>query len=169
MEMRGLTIEKEKHHHEKSRKDDKRRRTSRSRSRDRSSRDERDRHEKKQPREVPRWLQQHLSVIVVDGKYADSRGEITDVLTPYTCSIRLNSGKTLYEVDSNSIAPIQPRRVGDGCMVLSGENRKFLGQVIEIDNDRRKASVQSSQDEMTIVNEKLSNLCIYTGQLDSFF
>jgi len=159
----------------------KRSKRSRSRSRDRT-RDRSGSRERKSDKksssadkhgrdEKPRaWLYPMLRVRCIDskfkdGKYYKTKMVVVDVISEKHCICRTEDGKLLDKISTSKLETVIPRTEPAYVMVVSGKRRSQIGQVIEKDKERCKATIQILPDRDEIFQIGYDDICEYTGDI----
>ena len=111
------------------------------------------------------WLRQNIRVKIITkkelsnrGNYYLSKGTVVDIYYPSKstntskqATIRLDNGVILQDVSEKYLETVLPKKKGDQCMILTGEYCGSIGNLIELDYDRNKVTLQLEDDDMEIL------------------
>ena len=73
------------------------------------------------------------------------KGEITDVWSPTSCSIQLDSGSRV-DADQQELETVVPRREGARILVVAGKLRGHRAKLLQRDSERSQATIQLTED-----------------------
>ena len=91
------------------------------------------------------------------------KGEITDVMSPYTCSIELDSGERI-EADQHQIETGIPRKEGARVLILMGPHERKHAKMLQRNPDTGQAALRLA-DDFSIVKCDFSEFAEYVGPL----
>jgi hypothetical protein len=98
----------------------------------------------------PIWVRPDIRVRVrnkklKDGKYYCKKAKVIDVISGTTCDIRLEDGGTLITVDQHDLETVLPP-VGGRVVVVRGQHKNAVGNLLLRDSDKNVAQVQLVED-----------------------
>lgn len=113
------------------------------------------------------WLHRDLKVRVVSedfkkGKYYCKKVDIVDIVDPFTCTCKSESGRLLYEVPQNILETVVPKKVGSLVMVLSDENKYEVAELAEKDAKAGEV-ICITLEEKDVLTLKFDQVCEYVG------
>jgi len=113
------------------------------------------------------WLHRDLKVRVVSedfkkGKYYCKKVEIVDIVDPFTCTCKSESGRLLYEVPQTILETVVPKKVGSLVMVLSDENKYEVAELAE-KNAKAGEVICITLEEKDVLTLKFDQVCEYVG------
>merc|ERR1712179_757475 len=150
-------------------------RKSRSWSRDYDAKDK-DRYdgspEVKRVKKSKTWVRPLLRVRCIDskvkgGKYYNVKMEVLDVVTNESCDCRTDEGKLVEDIRTDKVETLIPKKDGGRVMVVRGERKGELGQVIGRDKGKYLATVQLYQSEEVLILD-YDNVCEYLGEVPDY-
>jgi len=148
-------------------------RKSRSWSRDH---DAKERYEKspevKRVKKSKTWVRPLLRVRCIDskvkgGKYYNVKMEVLDVVTNESCDCRTDEGKLVENIRTDKVETLIPKKDGGRVMVVRGERKGDVGQVIGRDKVKYLATVQLYQSE-EVVTLDYDYVCEYLGEVPDY-
>ncbi|KAM2048918.1 hypothetical protein ACFX1T_007391 [Malus domestica] len=122
---------------------------------------------REEPRGYSTWLARNIRVRVISkdlkgGKLYLRKGEVMDVVGPYTCDISMDGNRELVQgVSQDFLETALPRR-GGPVLVLSGKHKGVYGSLVEKDSDRETGVVKDS-DTHALLNVGLEQIAEFTG------
>ncbi|KAM9341827.1 G-patch domain and KOW motifs-containing protein [Pholidichthys leucotaenia] len=124
--------------------------------------------EARRPAAPPSWLQRDLKVRFIDkafreGRYYNSKMQVEDVLTPFTCVCRTEEGRLLDDVKQDMLETIVPKSENDSIMVVLGEHRGQVGRILQRDKNKCRAMVQLDRCEEKVFTLDYDSICHYIG------
>jgi len=113
------------------------------------------------------WLHRDLKVRVVSedfkkGKYYCKKVDIVDIVDPFTCTCKSESGRLLYEVPQTILETVVPKKVGSLVMVLSDENKYEVAELAE-KNAKAGEVICITLEEKDVLTLKFDQVCEYVG------
>jgi len=113
------------------------------------------------------WLHRDLKVRVVSedfkkGKYYCKKVDIVDIVDPFTCTCKSESGRLLYEVPQTILETVVPKKVGSLVMVLSDENKYEVAELAEKDAKAGEV-ICITLEEKDVLTLKFDQVCEYVG------
>lgn len=113
------------------------------------------------------WLHRDLKVRVVSedfkkGKYYCKKVDIVDIVDPFTCTCKSESGRLLYEVPQAILETVVPKKVGSLVMVLSDENKYEIAEMAEKDAKSGEV-ICITLVEKDVLTLKFDQVCEYIG------
>jgi len=113
------------------------------------------------------WLHRDLKVRVVSedfkkGKYYCKKVDIVDIVDPFTCTCKSESGRLLYEVPETILETVVPKKVGSLVMVLSDENKYEVAELAE-KNAKAGEVICITLEEKDVLTLKFDQVCEYVG------
>lgn len=113
------------------------------------------------------WLARHIRVRVISkdlkgGKLYLKKGEVMDVVGPYTCDISMDGSRELVQGVSQDVLETALPRRGGPVLVLSGKHKGVYGNLVEKDSDRETGVVRDS-DTHALLNVGLEQIAEFTG------
>ena len=145
-------------------------RKSRSCSRDYDKKDSYDRSpEEKRIKKGKTWVRPQLRVRCIDskvkgGKYYNIKMEVLDVVTSDSCDCRTDEGKLVENIRTDKVETLIPKKDGGRVMVVRGERKGEIGQVIGRDKGKYMATVQLYQSE-DVLSLDYDSVCEYLGEV----
>jgi len=145
-------------------------RKSRSCSRDYDKNDRYDRSpEVKRIKKGKTWVRPQLRVRCIDskvkgGKYYNIKMEVLDVVTSDSCDCRTDEGKLVENIRTDKVETLIPKKDGGRVMVVRGERKGEIGQVIGRDKGKYMATVQLYQSE-DVLSLDYDSVCEYLGEV----
>ena len=73
------------------------------------------------------------------------KGEITDVWSPTSCSVQLDSGGRT-DASQHELETVVPRKEGARVLVVAGKLRGHRAKLLDRDPDRSQATIQLTED-----------------------
>ena len=73
------------------------------------------------------------------------KGEITDVWSPTSCSIHLDSGSRV-DADQRELETVVPRKEGARILVVAGKLCGHRAKLLQRDSERSQATIQLTED-----------------------
>ncbi|KAM1696455.1 hypothetical protein ACFX15_029941 [Malus domestica] len=122
---------------------------------------------REEPRGHSTWLARNIRVRVISkdlkgGKLYSRKGEVMDVVGPYTCDISMDGSRELVQgVSQDFLETALPRR-GGPVLVLCGKHKGVYGSLVEKDSDRETGVVKDS-DTHALLNVGLEQIAEFTG------
>lgn len=115
------------------------------------------------------WVRPLLRVRCIDskvkgGKYYNVKMEVLDVVTSDSCDCRTDEGKLVENVRTDKVETLIPKKDGGRVMVVRGERKGEIGQVIGRDKVKYMATVQLYQSE-DVLSLDYDNVCEYLGEV----
>jgi G patch domain/KOW motif-containing protein len=119
-------------------------------------------------REERTWLRPMLRVRIVDknyrsGKYFNSKVVIEDVSSNESCVCRTESGAILEDVSNWRCETIIPKAEYSIVMIVRGQNRGQLAEILSRDKRSSQATLQILPDKEDIVKLDYDDICEYVG------
>lgn len=113
------------------------------------------------------WLHQDLLVRVVsrdfaDGKYYCKKVTIVDIIDPFTCVCRSESGKLLEDVPQSILETVIPKKKGTLIMLLSKQNRFQVAELEEKDS-KSQSVICLTLIEKEVIVASFDEVCHYVG------
>jgi len=145
-------------------------RKSRSCSRDYDKKDRYDRSpEVKRIKKGKTWVRPQLRVRCIDskvkgGKYYNIKMEVLDVVTSDSCDCRTDEGKLVENIRTDKVETLIPKKDGGRVMVVRGERKGEIGQVIGRDKGKYMATVQLYQSD-DVLSLDYDSVCEYLGEV----
>lgn len=128
--------------------------------------------EVKKAKIVKVWVRPLLRVRCIDnkfkgGKYYNVKMEVLDVVTNESCDCRTDEGKLLENVRTDKLETIVPKKDGGIVMVVRGERKGEIGQIIGRNREKYIASVQLYQSQ-DVVSLDYDSVCEFLGDIPDF-
>jgi len=117
------------------------------------------------------WLRPHLRVRLIDedykkGKYFNSKAIVEDVVSPYSCVVRTDTGRLLDEVDPRYCETVVPKGEKAAVMIVHGRRKGRIAEILCRDKANCTAAVQLLPDKDEVLKLSYDDICEYTGDLD---
>ena len=90
---------------------------------------------------------------------------VIDVVSKTHCICRTEDGILLDSVSIAMLETVIPRTDPAYVMIVSGKRKGLVGEVIERDRERYRATVQLLPDRDEIVQISYDDVCEYTGDI----
>jgi len=115
------------------------------------------------------WVRPLLRVRCIDsrvkgGKYYNVKMEVLDVVTSDSCDCRTDEGKLVEDIRTDKVETLIPKKDGGRVMVVRGERKGEIGQIIGRDKVKYMATVQLYQSE-DVLSLDYDNVCEYLGEV----
>jgi len=115
------------------------------------------------------WVRPLLRVRCIDsrvkgGKYYNVKMEVLDVVTSDSCDCRTDEGKIVENIRTDKVETLIPKKDGGRVMVVRGERKGEIGQIIGRDKVKYMATVQLYQSEDVLILD-YDNVCEYLGEV----
>ena len=116
------------------------------------------------------WLRPSLKVRLIDesSRHYNSKVTVEDVVSPYSCVVRTESGRVLDDVDPRDCETVVPRDDGAVVMVVRGRDAGRLGEILGRDKHNSLAAVQLLPDKDEVVKMDYDDICQFVGDVDLF-
>jgi len=118
------------------------------------------------------WVRPLLRVRCIDskikgGKYYNVKMEVLDVVTSDSCDCRTDEGKLVENIRTDKLETLIPKKDGGRVMVVRGESKGEIGQVIARDKVKYIATVQLYQSE-DVLSLDYDSVCEYLGEVPDY-
>jgi len=118
------------------------------------------------------WVRPQLRVRCIDskmkgGKYYNVKMGVVDVVTSDSCDCRTDEGKLVENIRTDKLETLIPKKDGGRVMVVRGDRKSEIGQVIARDKVKYKATVQLFQSE-DVLSLDYDSVCEYIGEVPDF-
>lgn len=118
------------------------------------------------------WVRPQLRVRCIDskvrgGKYYNVKMEVVDVVTSDSCDCRTDEGKLVENIRTDKVETLIPKKDGGRVMVVRGDRKGEIGQVIARDKVKYKATVQLYQSE-DVLSLDYDSVCEYLGEVPDY-
>lgn len=113
------------------------------------------------------WLRSHIRVRIISkdlvgGKLYLKKGQVVDVVNPYTCDVSMDESRELVQgVDQELLETALPKR-GGPVLVLYGRHKGAYGNLVERDLDKETGIVRDA-DSHEMLTVKLEQIAEFTG------
>jgi len=117
------------------------------------------------------WLRPSLRVRLIDetSRHYNTKVTVEDVVSPYSCVVRTDSGRVLDDVDPRDCETIVPKGDGhDVVMVVRGRDAGRLGVILGRDKRTSVAAVQLLPDKDQVVKLDYDDICHFVGDVDMY-
>ncbi|XP_037092240.1 G-patch domain and KOW motifs-containing protein-like [Pollicipes pollicipes] len=124
------------------------------------------------PADTAPWVRPQLRVRCIDqsykkGRYFKEKLTVVDVITRELCVCEDAAGRLLEDVSTARLETVVPRHRPAHVMVLRGQHRAQVGEVIERDQRRCRATVQLLPDRQ-LCTLGYDDICEYTGSMEAY-
>ena len=123
----------------------------------------------KSPRDS--WLQPHLRVRLIHkdyGKYYNSKVIVEDVVSPYSCVVRTESGRVLDNVDPRDCETVIPKKDQGIIMIVRGKRKGKIGEILGRDKRNSEAAIQVLPDKDEVLKLDYDDICEFVGDVDLY-
>ena len=107
-------------------------------------------HEK---RKAITWLLPNLFVRYIgSGRFYLKKGIVMDITSKYECTLKMESGEIVENVDEKQLETMIPKRLGTQCMVVRGKNKGFVGKLVDKNRDKEICQLKNEDDDVVLVS-----------------
>jgi len=117
------------------------------------------------------WMRPDLRVRLVDEKYKKGKHKnekviIIDVLSRDECICKRENGSVLEGISQNMLETVIPKNDDAYVMILDGELKGQVGQILERDRSKNLAHVQLITNRNQTCRLSFDSICEYVGDVD---
>jgi len=118
-------------------------------------------------RKTKTWVRPQLRVRCIDsklkgGRYYNVKMVVVDVTSPEFCDCRTDEGKLVEDVRTDRVESVVPKTEAELVMVVRGEGKGQLGNIVSRNKEKYLAIVQLLMAE-EVVSTDYDSICQYVG------
>jgi len=119
------------------------------------------------------WLRPQLRVRLIDedfknGKYYNTKVVVEDVVSPYSCVVRTDTGRLLDNVDPRECETIVPKQEMAVVMIVHGKRKGKIAEIVARDKLSSTAAVQLLPDKDQVLKMDYNDICEFVGDVDMY-
>ncbi len=116
------------------------------------------------------WVRPSLRVRFIDkkfagGRYFNEKVIVDDVVSADSCTCRTAGGRYLDDVHPKQLETLVPKSEGDVVMILVGERKGQLAEMLRRDKAACLAAVRLLPDRDELLKLSFDDICEYTGDM----